>query len=123
MATPPKRGCPSPETSSDGTRLKKIPLQGNITAGKSTFVNLLKQVCQGWEVFPVPVARWCNVESIQDAFQELTTSQKSDRNVLQIMDIEKPEGWSFTFQSYACLSRIGAQLASQWQRCREMFTF
>ena len=25
---------------------------------------------------------------------------------------EKPERWSFTFQSYACLSRIRAQLAA-----------
>jgi deoxyadenosine/deoxycytidine kinase len=28
------------------------------------------------------------------------------------MMYEKPERWSFTFQSYACLSRIRAQLAS-----------
>ena len=28
------------------------------------------------------------------------------------MMYEKPERWSFTFQSYACLSRIRAQLAA-----------
>ncbi|XP_012875539.1 PREDICTED: deoxycytidine kinase [Dipodomys ordii] len=80
-------------------------------AGKSTFVNILKQVCEDWEVVPEPVARWCNVHSTQDEFEELTTSQKSGGNVLQMM-YEKPERWSFTFQSYACLSRIRAQLAS-----------
>ncbi|EPQ17275.1 Deoxycytidine kinase [Myotis brandtii] len=111
MATPPKRSCPSPATSSEGTRIKKISIEGNIAAGKSTFVNILKQVCQDCEVVPEPIARWCNVQSTQDEFQELTTSQKSGGNVLQMM-YEKPERWSFTFQAYACLSRIRAQLAS-----------
>ncbi|XP_066088614.1 deoxycytidine kinase isoform X2 [Saccopteryx bilineata] len=83
MATPPKRSFPSPATSSEGTRIKKISIEGNIAAGKSTFVNILKQVCEDWEVVPEPVARWCNVHSTQDEFQ-----------------------------SYACLSRIRAQLAS-----------
>ncbi|XP_064141793.1 deoxycytidine kinase isoform X1 [Loxodonta africana] len=147
MATPPKRSCPSPATSSEGTHIKKISIEGNIAAGKSTFVNILKQVCEDWEVVPEPVARWCNVQSTQNEFEEesiyfehelpgsvqgsllglelrkgfkqkifhalkeLTTSQKSGGNVLQMM-YEKPERWSFTFQSYACLSRIRAQLAS-----------
>lgn len=31
-------------------------------AGKSTFVNILKQADEGWEVVPEPVARWCNVQ-------------------------------------------------------------
>ncbi|KAL6081489.1 hypothetical protein STEG23_003441, partial [Scotinomys teguina] len=96
---------------SEGTRIKKISIEGNIAAGKSTFVNILKQVCEDWEVVPEPVARWCNVQNTQDEFEELTTSQKSGGNVLQMM-YEKPERWSFTFQSYACLSRIRAQLAS-----------
>ncbi|KAJ8785242.1 hypothetical protein J1605_007461 [Eschrichtius robustus] len=103
MATPPKRSCPSPAASSEGTRIKKISIEGNIgkeprevlvpkqgftfplttAAGKSTFVNILKQVCEDWEVVPEPVARWCNVQSTQDEFE-----------------------------SYACLSRIRAQLAA-----------
>ncbi|EPQ19439.1 Deoxycytidine kinase [Myotis brandtii] len=111
MATPPKKSCPSPETSSEGTRIKTISIEGNITAGKSTFVNILKQVFQDCEVVPELIARWCNVKSTQDEFQELTTSQNSDGNVLQMM-YEKPERWSFTFQENACLSRIRAQLDS-----------
>lgn len=51
------------------------------------------------------------MQNTQDEFEELTTSQKSGGNVLQMM-YEKPERWSFTFQSYACLSRIRAQLAA-----------
>lgn len=50
--------------------------------------------------------------------QELTTSQKSGGNVLQMM-YEKPERWSFTFQMYACLSRIRAQLKSIDGKLRE----
>ncbi|XP_063466463.1 deoxycytidine kinase isoform X1 [Symphalangus syndactylus] len=111
MATPPKRSCPSLSASSEGTRIKKISIEGNIAAGKSTFVNILKQLCEDWEVVPEPVARWCNVQSTQDEFEELTMSQKNGGNVLQMM-YEKPERWSFTFQTYACLSRIRAQLAS-----------
>lgn len=38
-------------------------------AGKSTFVNILTQVCEDWEVVPEPVARWCNVQSTQDEFE------------------------------------------------------
>ncbi|XP_008581702.1 PREDICTED: deoxycytidine kinase isoform X4 [Galeopterus variegatus] len=50
-------------------------------------------------------------KSPSKGISELTTSQKNGGNVLQMM-YEKPERWSFTFQSYACLSRIRAQLAS-----------
>lgn len=40
--------------------------------------------------------------------QELTTSQKSGGNVLKMM-YEKPERWAYTFQTYACVSRVRAQ--------------
>ncbi|XP_059578358.1 deoxycytidine kinase isoform X2 [Alligator mississippiensis] len=82
-----------------------------VSAGKSTFVSILKQASEDWEVVPEPVARWCNVQSCQEDSEELTTSQKSGGNVLQMM-YEKPDRWSFTFQTYACLSRIRAQLKS-----------
>uniref|UniRef100_A0A9L0RAC5 Deoxycytidine kinase n=1 Tax=Equus caballus TaxID=9796 RepID=A0A9L0RAC5_HORSE len=111
MATPPKKSCLSPTTGPQRTRIKKVSIEGNIAAGKSTFVNILKQVCEDWEVVPEPVTRWCNVQSTQDEFEELTTVEKTGGNVLQMM-YEKPERWSFTFQLYACLSRIRAQFAS-----------
>uniref|UniRef100_A0A2K6G082 Deoxynucleoside kinase domain-containing protein n=1 Tax=Propithecus coquereli TaxID=379532 RepID=A0A2K6G082_PROCO len=74
MASPPKRSCPSPAASSEGTRIKKISIEGNIAAGKTTFVNILKQVCEDWEVVPEPVARWCNVKSTQDEFEYIFAS-------------------------------------------------
>lgn len=50
--------------------------------------------------------------------QELTTSQKSGGNVLQMM-YEKPERWAYTFQSYACISRVRAQMRSANGKLRE----
>ncbi|XP_005429127.1 deoxycytidine kinase [Geospiza fortis] len=87
-------------------------LDTSTAAGKSTFVNILKQANEEWEVVPEPVARWCNVQqSSGDDCEELSTSQRSGGNVLRMM-YEKPERWAFTFQTYACLSRIRAQLGA-----------
>ncbi|XP_075464063.1 deoxycytidine kinase [Ascaphus truei] len=126
MATPPKRSCselpPSPSSSSSSlgktNKIKKISIEGNIAAGKSTFVNILQRTNEDWEVVPEPIGRWCNVQSCQNEFQELTMSQKSGGNLLQMM-YEKPERWSFTFQSYACLSRIRAQLKALGGKLKE----
>ncbi|MEQ2190105.1 hypothetical protein GOODEAATRI_032240, partial [Goodea atripinnis] len=49
---------------------------------------------------------------------ELTTSQRSGRNVLKMM-YEKPERWAYTFQSYACISRVRAQIRSTNGKLRE----
>uniref|UniRef100_A0A8B9GHG4 Deoxynucleoside kinase domain-containing protein n=1 Tax=Amazona collaria TaxID=241587 RepID=A0A8B9GHG4_9PSIT len=91
MAPPRKRGR------LEG-RIKKIAVEGNIGAGKLMFVEILKQADEEWEVVPEPV--------------------KSGGNVLRMM-YEKPERWSFTFQTYACLSRIRAQLRSLDGKLRE----
>lgn len=53
----------------------------------------------------------CTNKTCMCLFQELTTSQKSGGNVLQMM-YEKPERWAYTFQSYACMSRIRSQIKS-----------
>lgn len=50
--------------------------------------------------------------------QELSTSQKSGGNVLSMM-YEKPERWAYTFQSYACISRVRAQMKSANGKLRE----
>uniref|UniRef100_A0A6J0UJT0 Deoxycytidine kinase n=1 Tax=Pogona vitticeps TaxID=103695 RepID=A0A6J0UJT0_9SAUR len=111
MATPPKRLRAE-------SGIKKIAIEGNIAAGKSTFVSILKEASKDWEVVPEPVERWCNVQTCQDVCEELTASQKSGGNLLQMM-YEKPERWAFTFQAYACLSRIRAQLNSLEGKLKE----
>lgn len=107
MATPPKRL----RQNSDSVRKhKKISIEGNIAAGKSTFVRLLEKSSEEWEVIPEPIAKWCNVHTDkEDVCEELSSSQKSGGNLLQML-YSKPTRWSYTFQSYACLSRIRSQL-------------
>ncbi|XP_056140346.1 deoxynucleoside kinase [Lampris incognitus] len=123
MATPPKRSCSSPDLEENGRscsspdldssfqkRVKKISIEGNIAAGKSTFVRLLEVASEEWEVIPEPIGKWCNIQNDnEDVYQELSSSQKSGGNLLQML-YTKPSRWSYTFQSYACLSRIRAQL-------------
>uniref|UniRef100_A0A3B4F315 deoxyguanosine kinase n=1 Tax=Pundamilia nyererei TaxID=303518 RepID=A0A3B4F315_9CICH len=115
MATPPKRPCPPPRSPplngsfSRQRKEKKISIEGNIAAGKSTFVRLLQAASEDWEVIPEPIGKWCNVQN--DSDDELSSSQKSGGNLLQML-YDKPSRWSYTFQSYACLSRVRAQLQS-----------
>lgn len=110
MATPPKRMCISPSLNdSFEKRVKRVSIEGNIAAGKSTFVRILQKAQEAWEVVPEPIARWCNVQTDHDDSEELSSSQKSGGNLLQMM-YNKPSRWAYTFQTYACLSRIRAQL-------------
>ncbi|KAM4545471.1 deoxycytidine kinase 2-like [Odontesthes bonariensis] len=116
MATPPKRprsGPGSPASDSIFSRRhKKISVEGNIAAGKSTFVRVLQGASEDWEVIPEPIGKWCNVQNDNDDInQDLSSSQKSGGNLLQML-YDKPSRWSYTFQSYACLSRVRAQLQS-----------
>uniref|UniRef100_A0A8D3EG12 deoxyguanosine kinase n=1 Tax=Scophthalmus maximus TaxID=52904 RepID=A0A8D3EG12_SCOMX len=116
MATPPKKLCRSPASPSPSDsfsrREKKISIEGNIAAGKSTFVRLLQAASEDWEVIPEPIGKWCNVQNdSDDVYQELSSSQKSGGNLLQML-YSKPSRWSYTFQSYACLSRVRSQLQS-----------
>ncbi|XP_051793683.1 deoxynucleoside kinase [Acanthochromis polyacanthus] len=116
MATPPKRPCSGPRSppleDSFSSRLKKVSIEGNIAAGKSTFVHLLEAASDDWEVIPEPVGKWCNVQNdSDDIYQDLSSSQKSGGNLLQML-YNKPSRWSYTFQSYACLSRVRSQLQS-----------
>ncbi|XP_062867667.1 deoxycytidine kinase [Trichomycterus rosablanca] len=113
-----KRACSGPLNDSLEKRIKRISIEGNIAAGKSTFVRLLQQEDKEWEVVPEPIARWCNVQTEHSEFEELTTSQKTGGNLLQMM-YEKPERWAYTFQSYACMSRVRAQMNSANGKLRQ----
>ncbi|XP_075888225.1 deoxycytidine kinase 2 [Nelusetta ayraudi] len=108
MATPPKKAnrvVGSPD-SSFARRGKKISIEGNIAAGKSTFVRILQDASDEWEVIPEPIGKWCNVQNnSEDVYQDLSSSQKSGGNLLHML-YDKPSRWSYTFQSYASLSRV-----------------
>ncbi|OXB76201.1 UNVERIFIED_CONTAM: hypothetical protein H355_016779 [Colinus virginianus] len=110
MSTPAKRRCRGPGLDcSFQKRLRKVSIEGNIAAGKSTLVKLLEQHSDEWEVIPEPIAKWCNVQSCEEQCEELSTSQKSGGNLLEML-YDKPTRWAYTFQTYACLSRVRAQL-------------
>ncbi|KAL8212046.1 UNVERIFIED_CONTAM: hypothetical protein K2H54_035740 [Gekko kuhli] len=112
MHSPTKRLCPSPTISLDRSfrkRLKKVSIEGNIAAGKSTFVHILEKYNNEWEVIPEPIAKWCNIQTSQNEYNELSASQKSGGNLLEML-YSKPTRWAYTFQTHACLSRIKAQL-------------
>ncbi|XP_035377051.1 deoxycytidine kinase isoform X1 [Electrophorus electricus] len=111
MSRTSKRAFPSHLNESLEKRIKRISIEGNIAAGKSTFVRVLEEHDKEWDVVPEPIARWCNVQTEHGDFEELTPSQKSGGNVLKMM-YEKPERWAYTLQSYACMSRVRAQINS-----------
>ncbi|XP_041707597.1 deoxycytidine kinase-like [Coregonus clupeaformis] len=114
----PKRGCHSLQNDSMEKRIKQISIEGNIATGKTKFVCLLEEQSNDWEVVPEPIARWCNVQTQQSEFEELTTFQKIGGNVLQMM-YEKPERWAYTFQTYACMSRVRTQMKATNGKLRE----
>ncbi|XP_039273652.2 deoxycytidine kinase 2-like isoform X1 [Styela clava] len=86
---------------------KKIAIEGNIATGKSTFIKMLQNESEEWSVVPEPVARWTNISTGDDE-APLSLSQQSGGNLLQMFydDISR---WSYTFQSYALLSRMRLQ--------------
>lgn len=109
--SPPKRVREGADPVKDRMEksITRISIEGNIASGKSTFVRFLEQQSSEWDVVPEPIARWCNVQTKQSDSEELTISQKSGGNVLKMM-YEKPERWAYTFQMYACMSRVRAQI-------------
>ncbi|XP_058869701.1 deoxycytidine kinase 2-like isoform X1 [Acipenser ruthenus] len=93
---------------SGSSRLKRVSIEGNIAVGKSTFVRLLKKVEKQWEVIPEPLSKWQNLQ-ICESREGVSGSQQSVSNLLQIM-YQDPTRWSYTFQSFSCMSRLRAQL-------------
>ncbi|KAG7273726.1 hypothetical protein CRUP_001806, partial [Coryphaenoides rupestris] len=116
--TPPKRLCGDQMDDSMEKRIRRISIEGNIAAGKSTFVRLLEPQSADWDVVPEPVGRWCNVQTKKSEFEELTTSQKSGGNLLQML-YQKPDRWAYTFQTYACMSRVRSQINALNGKLRE----
>ncbi|GAA6109803.1 deoxyguanosine kinase, mitochondrial [Tachysurus ichikawai] len=85
------------------TRVKRLSIEGNIAVGKSTFARLLSSAGQNWEVTPEPVSKWQNVEEATSQTRPTAT------NLLQMM-YEDPKRWSYTFQTFSCMSRMRTQL-------------
>jgi len=78
----------------------RISIEGNIATGKSTFIKILEEASEteDWEITPEPVSQWTQIDG----------EQSSGGNLLELF-YNDPKRWSYTFQSYALLSRMRLQ--------------
>ncbi|XP_039180221.1 deoxyguanosine kinase, mitochondrial [Crotalus tigris] len=93
------------------TVAKRLSVEGNIAAGKSTFVRLLRRAFPEWRLKPEPVAKWQEVRATAAAAPQASPPPppRDFGNLLQMI-YRDPSRWSYTFQTYSCLSRLKAQL-------------
>ncbi|XP_028596955.1 deoxyguanosine kinase, mitochondrial isoform X1 [Podarcis muralis] len=85
---------------------KRLAIEGNIAVGKSTFVRVLRKAFPEWSMTLEPVSKW---QKVQAAGPHQASPSQSFANLLQMM-YQEPSRWSYTFQTYSCLSRLKAQL-------------
>ncbi|CAG08471.1 unnamed protein product, partial [Tetraodon nigroviridis] len=88
-------------------RIKRVSIEGNIAVGKSTFGRLLQSACPDWEVMTEPVSMWQNIGT--GSSKDPHGPPQTVSNLLQMM-YQDPQRWSYTFQTYACMSRVKTQL-------------
>ncbi|KAG9261380.1 deoxyguanosine kinase, mitochondrial [Astyanax mexicanus] len=99
--------CNVIEQMDGATHVKRLSIEGNIAVGKSTFAKVLKNAGQNWEVTPEPVSKWQNVEAATS--QSVLSPKQTASNLLQMM-YQDPKRWSYTFQTFSCMSRLRTQL-------------
>lgn len=97
----------------------KIGIEGNIAAGKSTFLRVLAKQMDFY-VVQEPVAKWQKVESDEpdkaavdtDDCKDLEGEEVETQSGGNLLDLfyNDPKRWTYTFQSYAFLSRMRAQM-------------
>jgi len=83
----------------------RISIEGNIATGKSTFIKILEDASarEDWEITPEPVSTWTQIDGQNG-------EASSGGNLLKLFYDDAPR-WSYTFQSYALLSRMRLQRA------------
>ncbi|KAM9368550.1 deoxyguanosine kinase, mitochondrial [Phaethornis superciliosus] len=82
----------------------RLALEGNIAVGKSTFLKLLAVTFPEWHLVTEPVTQWRKVPAGGTA-----EAPGGSSNLLQMM-YQDPARWSYTFQTFSCLSRLKAML-------------
>ncbi|NXA57016.1 DGUOK protein, partial [Nothocercus julius] len=80
--------------------------------GKSTFVKLLGRTFPEWHLVIEPVAQW---QKVQAAGTREAPSPQGIGNLLQLL-YQEPSRWSYTFQTYSCMSRLKVQLEPLTER-------
>lgn len=86
---------------------KIISVEGNIGAGKSTYLRILKEELKvPFELVPEPVNQW-----------EKIGNNNKNVNLLELF-YKDPKKWGYTFQSYCFYSRLKAWTEIK-KRCTE----
>ncbi|KAM3830788.1 deoxyguanosine kinase, mitochondrial [Vipera latastei] len=97
------------------TVARRLAVEGNIAAGKTTFVGLLRRAFPEWRLTPEPVAKWQEVRAAAAAARQASAPPppppppRDFGNLLEMV-YREPYRWSYTFQTYSFLSRLKAQL-------------
>eukprot|EP00036_Acanthoecidae_sp_10tr_P008761 CAMPEP_0182929844 /NCGR_PEP_ID=MMETSP0105_2-20130417/22908_1 /TAXON_ID=81532 ORGANISM="Acanthoeca-like sp., Strain 10tr" /NCGR_SAMPLE_ID=MMETSP0105_2 /ASSEMBLY_ACC=CAM_ASM_000205 /LENGTH=300 /DNA_ID=CAMNT_0025068041 /DNA_START=69 /DNA_END=971 /DNA_ORIENTATION=+ len=81
----------------------RVAVEGNIATGKSTFLEIVEAAFDTVTVVPEPIAKWTNVEEGDGA--------APGGNLLDLF-YKDPPRWAYTFQMYAFLSRLQAQVTA-----------
>jgi deoxycitidine kinase len=80
--------------------MKRISLEGNLAAGKSTLLNVLELLDESCEIAPEPVTQWQHVEDsakIEDSTSHAThVESPDDMNILK-QYYKDPHRWAHTF--------------------------
>uniref|UniRef100_A0A803VTM5 Deoxyguanosine kinase n=1 Tax=Ficedula albicollis TaxID=59894 RepID=A0A803VTM5_FICAL len=79
-------------------------LSAPTAVGKSTFLKLLGATFPRWHLVTEPVAQWRKVPAGGTAQAPVGSA-----NLLQMM-YQEPARWSYTFQTFSCISRLKAML-------------
>jgi len=97
------------EKETEVRRVLKFAVEGNIAAGKSSFLRILQSEFD-YVVVPEPISKWQRVTDTDNEEEDsIPNSQENGGNLLE-MFYSDPKRWAYTFQSYAFLSRMRAQL-------------
>ncbi|NXX49492.1 DGUOK protein, partial [Tricholaema leucomelas] len=86
----------------------RLALEGNIAVGKSTFLRLLGATFPRWHLVTEPVTQWRKVPG-SGGDGGAAEASAGTANLLQLM-YQEPERWSYTFQTFSCISRMKMML-------------
>eukprot|EP01138_Halocafeteria_seosinensis_P016510 gb/GECG01016841.1/.p1 GENE.gb/GECG01016841.1/~~gb/GECG01016841.1/.p1 ORF type:complete len:463 (+),score=60.27 gb/GECG01016841.1/:1-1389(+) len=103
----------------------RIAIEGNISAGKSTLLSLLSKELD-FLVVPEPLDKWQSIDnSVEEEGEETGIQSESQESGMNLLDYfyHDPKRWGYTFQTYAFLSRIRAQLRpfEEFQQFSQMY--
>lgn len=87
----------------------RVAIEGNIAAGKSTFLNIIQELVndggqQDWYIQPEPLSKWTKADEV---------SKNGGGNLLDAF-YKDPKRWAYTFEAYTFITRM--QQANDAQR-------